>query len=168
VIWRNFCCADRKSPQRVGAAHGGSDITTHFKERIMSNRALQLAAFVAVAATSGAVGATSSVPANTEQKAVVVHYQPADLDSSAGAEELYQSLSRAARSACDDEAGAIIQLSERMDIRRCEQAAIADAVSTVSSANLTTEYNRHFPNQPLVEKERLSERLHALIILVVG
>src|SRR5215468_4280351 len=107
----------------------------------MSNRALQLAAFMAAAAASGAVGATSLVPANTEQRSVVVHYQPAELDSTAGAEELYQTLSRAARSACDDEVGAIIQLTERMQIRHCEQAAIADAVSTVSSANLTTQYN---------------------------
>ena len=123
----------------------------------MSNRALQLGAFVTAAAMSGAVGATSAVPANTEQKNVVVHYQPADLDSTDGAEHLYQTLSRVARVVCgDDEAGAIIQLTERMDINRCERAAIANAVSSVSSANLTTEYNRHFPNQPLIEKERLS------------
>jgi UrcA family protein len=134
----------------------------------MSNRALQVAAFVTVTAMSGAVGATSAVPANTEQKTVVVHYQPATLDSTAGAEELYQTLSRAARSACDDSVGSIIQLTERMEIKHCEQAAIANAVSGVSSANLTTAYNRHFPDQPLIEKERLSERLHPLIIVVVG
>jgi len=134
----------------------------------MSNRALQIAAFVTAAAMSGAAGATTAVPTNTEQKSVVVHYQPADLDSTAGAQQLYQTLSHAARSVCDDEAGAIIQLAERVDIMRCERVAIANAVSGVSSANLTTEYNRHFPNQPLIEKERLSQRLHALIILVVG
>jgi UrcA family protein len=134
----------------------------------MSNRALQVAACVTAAAMSGAVGASSQVPANSEQKSVVVHYQPADLESSVGAEQFYQTLSHAARSVCDDAAGAIIQLKGRVEIWHCEQAAIANAVAGVSSANLTTEYNRHFPNQPLIEKERLSERLHALIIVVVG
>jgi UrcA family protein len=133
----------------------------------MRNRALQAATFVTAAAISGAAGATSAVPANTEQKTVVVHYQPEELDSSAGAEQLYQTLSRAARSACGDE-GFTKEIDVRMQIKECEQAAIANAVSGVSSANLTTEYNRHFPYQPLIEKERLSERLHALIILVVG
>jgi UrcA family protein len=133
----------------------------------MRNRALQAAAFVTAAAMSGAVGATSAVPANAEQKSVVVHYQREDLGSSAGAEQLYEALSRAARSACGDD-GYTRELDVRMQLKQCEQEAIANAVSGVSSANLTTEYNRHFPYQPLVEKERLSERLHALIILVVG
>ena len=133
----------------------------------MSNRALQVAAFVAATAIAGAVGATSVVPANTEQNSVVVHYKTADLDSSAGAEELYQTLSRVARFVCGD-TGYTIELAVRMALKQCEQDAIANAVSGVSSANLTTAYNRHFPNQPLLEKERLSERLQALIILVVG
>jgi hypothetical protein len=72
-----------------------------------------------------------------------------------------------ARFACGD-AGFTIELTVRKELEQCEQTAIANAVSGVSSANLTTAYNRHFPNQPLIEKERLSERLHALIILVVG
>jgi UrcA family protein len=133
----------------------------------MRNRAVQVVAFVTAAATSGAVGATSAVPANAEQKSVVVHYQRADLDTSAGAEQLYQTLSRAARSACGDE-GFTREIDVRVQLKECEHEAIVNAVSGVSSANLTTEYNRHFPNQPLIEKERLSERLHALIIVVVG
>lgn len=133
----------------------------------MSNRALQLAAFVTAAAISGAVGATSEVPAFTEQKSAVVHYQPGDLDTSAGAEELYQTLFRVARVVCG-ESGYTIELTVFMEERRCEHAALANAVSSASSANLTAAYNRHFPNQPLIEKERLSERLHALIILVAG
>ena len=133
----------------------------------MRNRALQVAAFVTAAAMSGAVGATSAAPANTEQKRVVVQYQPGELDSTAGAEELYQTLSRVARFACGD-SGYTIEVTVRAELEQCEQAAIANAVSSVSSANLTTAYNRHFPNQPLIEKERLSERLHAMIILVAG
>jgi UrcA family protein len=133
----------------------------------MSNRALQVAAFVATAAMSGAVAATSAVPTNTEQKRVVVHYQPRDLGSNVGAEEFYQTLFRVARFACDDD-GYAIELTVRAQLKQCEQAAIANAVSGVSSANLTATYNRHFPNEPLIEKERLSERLHVLIILVVG
>ncbi len=133
----------------------------------MRNRALEVAAFVTAAAISGAVGATSAVPADTKQSSVVVHYKPADLASSAGAEQLYQTLSRAARLACGDD-GFTRELEVRMELKHCEQAAIANAVSGVSSANLTTEYNRHFPYQPLIEKERLSDRLQALIIVVAG
>jgi UrcA family protein len=133
----------------------------------MSNRALQVTAFVVAAAMASVAGATSAVPANTDQKSAVVQYQPANLDSSAGAEELYRSLTRAARFVCAD-SGYTIELTVRLAQKQCEQAAIANAVSGVSSANLTTEYNRHFPNQPLIEKERLSQRLRALIILVVG
>jgi UrcA family protein len=133
----------------------------------MSNRALQVAAFVTAAAIAGKVGATSAVPANTQQNSAVVHYKPADLESSTGAEELYQTLIRVARFVCG-ESGYTIELTVRMAIKQCERVAIANAVSGVSSANLTTAYNRHFPNQPLVEKERLSEGLQALIILVVG
>jgi len=133
----------------------------------MRNRALQVAAFVTAAAMARAVGATSAVPANAEQKSVVVRYQRADLDSGPGAEGLYQSLSRAARSACGDD-GFTKEIDVRLQLKQCEQAAIADAVSGVSSANLTTAYNRHFPYQPLIEKERLSERFHPLIILVEG
>ena len=133
----------------------------------MSNRALQVATFVTAAAISGAVGATSAVPADTEQKSIVVHYQRGDLDSSTGAEEFYQTLSRVARLACGD-VSYTRELTVRKELEQCEQEAIANAVSGVSSANLTTAYNRHFPYQPLVEKERLSERMHALIILVAG
>jgi UrcA family protein len=134
----------------------------------MSNRAVQVAAFLTATAISGAAGATAAVPANTEQKSVVVHYQPADLDSSAGAEEMYQTLHRVARFVCDD-SGFAVQLTEYQQIKHCEQAAIANAVATVKSANLTTAYNRHYPSQPLVENERLSERLQVpLIIVAVG
>jgi UrcA family protein len=122
---------------------------------------------MAAAAVSGASSATSTVPADTEQKTTVVRYEPADLDSSAGAEEVYRTLYRAARFACG-EAGYTIELAVRAAYKECEQAAVADAVARVSSANLTTAYNRHFPNQPLVEKERLSERLQGLIIPVAG
>jgi UrcA family protein len=133
----------------------------------MSNRALQVAAFATAAAMSGAASATSAVPPDAQQKSVVVHYQPSDLDSGAGAEEMYQTLHRVARFVCDD-SGYTRELTEFQQIKHCEQAAIANAVLNVSNANLTTAYNRHYPNQPLVESERLSERLHALIIVVVG
>jgi UrcA family protein len=133
----------------------------------MSNRALQVAAFFTAAAVSGAVGATSAVYANAEQETVVVRYRRGDLDSSAGAEQLYQTLSRVARFACGD-AGYSLEMIVRRSRDECEQTTLANAVVRVSSANLTTAYNGHFPNQPLVEKERLSERLRALIVLVVG
>jgi UrcA family protein len=133
----------------------------------MSNRALQVAAFVTAAAISGAAGATSAVPPDTQQQSVVVRYQPSDLDSGAGAEEMYQTLHRVARFVCDD-TGFTAELTEFQQIKHCEQAAIANAVLSVSNGNLTTAYNHHYPNQPLVENQQLSERLQALIIVVVG
>jgi UrcA family protein len=133
----------------------------------MSNRALQVVTLSTMAAMSSAAGATSAIPANTEQRSVAVQYRPADLNSGAGAENVFETLYRAARFACGDE-GYSREISVRLSFQECERNAIANAVSGVSNANLTTAYNRHFPNEPLVEKERLSERLHALIILVVG
>ena len=133
----------------------------------MSNRALQLAAFVTAAAVSSAVDATSEFPEDTVQHSVVVHYQPSELDSSAGAEQLYKTLYRVSLYLCADD-GYTKGLDVRVQLKQCEQAAIANAVSGVSSAQLTAAYYRHFPNQPLIEKERLSERLQAVIVLVAG
>ena len=132
----------------------------------MSNRALQIAAFL-TAAVSSAVDATSEFPEDTVQHSVVVHYQPSELDSGTGAEQLYKTLFRVSQYVCGDD-GYTKGLDVRVRIKQCERAAIANAVSGVSSANLTAAYNRHFPNQPLIEKERLSDRLQAVIILVAG
>jgi UrcA family protein len=131
----------------------------------MSNRALQTATFLAAAAISGAVGATSEAPAFTEQKSYVVHYLSGDLDTSAGAEHMYQTLSRVARYVCGD-SGWTRELAEFVQLKHCEHVAVANAVAGASNANLTTAYNRHFPNEPLIEKERLSEAFNAPIILV--
>jgi UrcA family protein len=133
----------------------------------MSNRAVQIAAFVTAAAISGAVGATSEATAVTQQKTYVVHYQSGDLDTSAGAEQMYRTLTGVARYVCGD-SGWTKELAVLVQVRRCEHVALANAVSSASSANLTAAYNRHFPNEPLIEKERLSERLHSLITLVSG
>jgi UrcA family protein len=131
----------------------------------MSNRALQVAAFVAATTISGAVGAASEAPAFTEQKTYVVHYPSGDLDTAAGAEHMYQTLFRVARYVCGDD-GWTRELAVVVEFKRCEHTAVANAVSGASNANLTTAYNRHFPNEPLIEKERLSAAFSSPIVLV--
>jgi len=133
----------------------------------MRNRNLQLALFLAAVGVVGAAGATEENPPGRAQKTVVVRYSESDLASDSGAEHLYSMLDWAARLVCDD-SGYNSDLEVFGEIRRCEQAAIANAVYTVSSANLTSVYNRHYHDQPLVEKERLSQRLSSLIIPVLG
>lgn len=133
----------------------------------MRNRGLQVALLLAAFGVSRAAGATAENSQSSVQKSVVVRYSPDDLTSDGGAAHLYSMLARAARSVCD-ETGHYIDLMEWNDIKRCEQQAIANAVSTVSSASLTSEYNRHYRNQPLIERGRLSERRGASIIPVVG
>ena len=131
----------------------------------MYHRARQLAVLLAAGATSAA-GATTILPATTEQKSVVVRYDASELVSEAGAERMYTKLDRAARSVCnDDEIYDPIYLRERSKIRACEQMAIANAVEDVRSANLTSEYNRHFPRDPLAETEHHWDVLHAVVIV---
>lgn len=133
----------------------------------MRNRGSQLALLLVTTGISGLAAATSETSPSTQQESVVVRYSPDDLTSDSGAAHLYSKLARAARFVCDD-SGHSVDLEVLSAVSHCEQQAIADAVSTVSSANLTSEYNRHFRYQPLLERGRLSGRLSPSIILVVG
>jgi UrcA family protein len=160
---RSLASADRGSLHGRAAA-ASLDTITISKERIMRNRGLQLALFVAAVAAGGTAGATAESSPQSSPKSIVVRYSESDLASDNGAAHLYSMLDRAARFVCDDSAHPV-SLVEWRDIRRCEQAAIATAVSELSSANLTTVYNRHFRNSPLVEKERLSEHTRRLVLV---
>jgi UrcA family protein len=133
----------------------------------MRNRGFEIGLFFAAVGATGAAGATAATSSSTAQKSVVVHYSQDDLASNSGAAHLYSMLDRAARYVCDD-TGHYIDLMVQADVGRCVQTAIANAVSTVSSASLTSVYNRHFRNQPLVEKERLSERTRSSVVAVAG
>jgi len=130
----------------------------------MRNRGLQLALFFVVGGFAGAAGASTAASRDDTQRSVVVRYSENDLDSDNGATHLYSMLDKAARFVCDDTAQTI-SLMERRDISRCEQEAIASAVSELSSANLTTVYNRHYHNSPLVEKEQLSQHTRKLVMV---
>jgi len=129
----------------------------------MRNRGFELALFFAAAGVCAAASATETASPQFRQKSVVVRYTDDDLASDNGATHLYSMLYKAARYVCDD-SRVYIDLQERSEISRCEQTAIANAVSTVSSASLTSVYNRHYRNQPLVEKERLSDHTRALFV----
>jgi UrcA family protein len=163
----NLASDDRGSLQGSAASHDRLATLTISKERIMRNRGSQLALLLVAAGVSGLAGATVQTSPSSEQKSAVVRYSPDDLTSDSGAAHLYSKLARAARFVCDDP-GHGVDLEVLGAVSRCEQQAIADAVSTVSSASLTSEYNRHFPYQPLFERGRLSGRLSPSIILVVG
>jgi UrcA family protein len=130
----------------------------------MSNRGSQLALFCVVAGFAGGAAASTETPRDSAQKSVVVRYSESDLDSDNGATHLYSVLNRAARFVCDDSIE-VVSLIERRDISRCEQEAIANAVSELSSASLTSVYNRHFHNSPLIEKEQLSEHTRRLVLV---
>jgi len=130
----------------------------------MCNRGLQLALFCVVGGAAGAAGASTAASRDDTQRSVVVRYSDSDLGSDNGAAHLYALLDRAARVVCDD-SEQTVSLIERRDISRCEQEAIANAVSELSSANLTTVYNRHYHNSPLVEKEQLSQHTRKLVMV---
>jgi len=130
----------------------------------MCNRGLQLALLSVVVGVAGAAGASTAVSRDDTQRSVAVRYSESDLGSDHGAAHLYAMLDSAARVVCDDSAQTV-SLVERREISRCEQEAIANAVAELSSANLTTVYNRHYHNSPLIEKERLSEHTRKLVMV---
>ena len=131
----------------------------------MRNRGLQVALLLAAFGVSRAAGATAESSQSGVQKSTVVRYSAEDLNSDSGAAHLYSMLAHAARFVCDD-TGTDKELWVLTEIRHCEQEAIANAVSTVSSASLTSEYNKHYRNQPLIERARLSQRSGAIIPVV--
>ena len=129
----------------------------------MSNRGLRVGLFLAAAgAVSGARAAVATPGFSaTDPKNTIVRYHVDDLATSEGAKNLYEDLSRAARFVC----GETGEFDLARSFEACERTAIAKAVSEVSSANLTTEFNRHFPNEPLIEKETLSQTLRRLMTI---
>jgi UrcA family protein len=134
----------------------------------MRNRGSQLALLFVAAGVSGAAGATVAASPQVVQKSVVVRYSDDDAASDNGATHLYAMLDGAAHYVCEDSGQTNMDLVRRSEIDRCEQTAIANAVSLVSSASLTSVYNRHYRDQPLVEKERLSDHTRSLFVTVVG
>lgn len=132
----------------------------------MRNRALHFAlVFAAIGVSRAANSAVEDSP-SVAQRSAIVHYYPDELTSDSGAVRLYAKLGEAARFVCED-LGQHVDIGTLAAVSRCERQAIADAVSTLSSARLTSEYERHYHGQPLNE-ERFSGRVRPSIIVVAG
>jgi len=133
----------------------------------MRNRALHFAMVFAAMGISRAAGAAAEVSPSTAQRSAIVRYYPDELTSESGAARLYSKLGEAARFVCDDP-GLRADIKVLAEVSRCERDAIADAVSTLSSASLTSEYNRHYHDQPLNDTHRVAGRVSPSIVVVAG
>jgi UrcA family protein len=130
----------------------------------MSNRALTVGLFLATAGLAAATTAATPSYSAAEESGVTVRYHEDELATSDGTDRVYWDLDRAAHRVCDDTGEYVL----RRSFAPCERAALASAVSEISSANLTTEFNLHFPGEPLRPDEQFSQRLRAFIVVVVG
>src|SRR5262249_19518602 len=122
-------------------------------------------AFAAIG-VSGVAGAAVETSPLMATRSAIVNYYPEELTTASGAARLYSKLGEAARFVCDDP-GLRADVGVLAEVSRCEQQAIADAVSTLSSASLTSEYKRHYHEQP-VSEERFSGRVRPSIVIVPG
>ncbi|HUL82280.1 MAG TPA: UrcA family protein [Gammaproteobacteria bacterium] len=133
----------------------------------MGNQGLRTTLFLAAVTASGgawATTATSADPFAGVPKGTVVQYRESDLATSDGAKHLYLRLAEAASYVCDDTG----EYELRQSFATCERTAIADAVSVLGGANLTTEFNRHFPNQPLGDRRLSRGPRSPIVVVAVG
>jgi UrcA family protein len=96
-------------------------------------------AFSSVVCLLGATQATAEPPASP--RSVTVNYRDLNLSTIAGATTLYQRLTHAARSVCDEGPG----VDAYREWKSCYQAAIADAVAKVNNPLLTGLHNGRSP-----------------------
>jgi hypothetical protein len=94
-----------------------------------------------------------------------VHFGDLDVGTDAGAKRLYMRLDRAAERVCGDRAD---PLEMRQAYRRCERAALEDAVQQVSLPKLAAEVARHFPERGAAAVVRLTSVARAPAIVLVG
>jgi UrcA family protein len=78
----------------------------------------------------------------------IVHIGDLDAKTTSGAEKIFWRLEHASEQVCGDDPAAIRPLFERIELRNCEQKAIAPAVVKINTAPLTTAYYRRY-RQPL-------------------
>jgi UrcA family protein len=139
---------DRGSLQGLAVRRDRFGTVIISKERIMRNRALHFALVFAAMGVSRAAGAAVEASPTNAQRSAVVRYYADELTSESGAARLFSKLNEAARYVCDDP-GLRADIGVLAAVSRCEQEAIADAVSALSSDSLTSQYNRHYRDQPL-------------------
>ncbi len=108
----------------------------------------------AVACAAISVGLLSARPAIADEDSVTesvhVTYVDLDLATAQGSKLLFMRLQDAARFVCGD-AFETADLSERLEIERCQQAAIENAVVQVDRPLLTTMYDRHYPREAIAD-----------------
>ena len=90
----------------------------------------------------GSAGALADGGAHYVTHSVTVRYADLNLSSAAGANTLYRRIVGAARFSCGYEGKS---LREQMQWQSCVKSAVADAVATVNSPNLTAIYNQEQP-----------------------
>lgn len=84
-----------------------------------------------------AAGAASAADRSATSRDITVKFSNAQLTNEADAEQVYRKLRLAARRVCDDIAGGNRTLVERMHVRQCVDAALADAVRKIDQPRLT-------------------------------
>jgi UrcA family protein len=119
---------------------------------------------VAVALASATLGLTGATVAQADSErpnldetvaSVKVAFSDLDLGSKKDSKLLYIRLQDAAETVCGDDLQTVT-LTERREIRQCQQEAIESAVARVDRPLLTTLYDRHFPREPLEASSRVS------------
>ena len=103
------------------------------------------------AGTGAPAMATVSVrPGDQEQtQKMLVHYEDLNVNTAAGAEQLYHRISLAAHAVCTD-VGLPSSLTLHRIYKQCRQTAMEQAVAAVDRPKLTALYDQHFPDNPLV------------------
>jgi UrcA family protein len=104
----------------------------------------------AAACAAMTVGLLTGSPAIADDvtESVRVTYVDLDLASAHGTKLLFMRLQDAARVVCGD-TFATLELSERLEMQRCQQTAIENAVVQVDRPRLTTMYDRHYPREAI-------------------
>jgi UrcA family protein len=123
------------------------------------------AAALAVAALLLGAGEARAGRFDTEPVSEVVHFGDLDVGTDAGVKRLYLRLDRAAERVCGDTRDAF---DMRSVYRRCERAALEDAVQQVSLPKLAAEVARHFPERSAAAVVRVTSVARAPAIVLVG
>ena len=103
-----------------------------------------VAAMLAMSASAASRNSTSDESYDTESAQVT--FRNTELNSGAGAEQLYGQIRRAAQTACGDDGSYVRDLWARRDIEQCENAAIAAAVAQLNSPALHAIYDLRSPH----------------------
>ncbi|HZF28060.1 MAG TPA: UrcA family protein [Gammaproteobacteria bacterium] len=116
---------------------------------------------------SAGVGAPAMATVSTragdqgQTQKVLVRYGDLNVNTAAGAEQLYHRISLAAHEVCTD-VGLPSYLTLHHIYQQCRQTAVEQAVATVDRPKLTALYDRHFPDNPLVAAKSSGRSLRSV------